>query len=285
MAQHILVTIDGAVLDPDVPFLHADDLAAIRGDALFESLLVRDGRARNVGRHLDRLAAGAADMELPAPDRQQWTTAVETAARTWTKENDGAEGFLRLVYSRGRESVPGATGYVTVGPLSPRVAGARRDGIDVITLPRGFSVDLKALAPWQLLGVKSVSYATNMAALRYAAKQGVDDVVFLSSEGTVLEGPRSSVVVVRNGGLVTTPSRNGVLVGTTQQSLFDVAASRGIACSEQTLRPADLVTADEVWLLSSITLGSRVNRIDGFELVHRRVPFSLAELVEEAIAD
>lgn len=35
----------------------------------------------------------------------------------------------------------------------------------------------------------------NMAALRHAARLGADDVIFLSSDGFVLEGPRSTVVI------------------------------------------------------------------------------------------
>lgn len=48
MPDRVLVTLDHEVLDADAPFLHADDLAVVRGDGVFETLLVRDGRARVV---------------------------------------------------------------------------------------------------------------------------------------------------------------------------------------------------------------------------------------------
>ena len=51
----MVVTLDGR-LHPRSPLLHADDLAAVRGDGIFESLLVRDGTAVPA-----RVPSGAAD--------------------------------------------------------------------------------------------------------------------------------------------------------------------------------------------------------------------------------
>ena len=40
-----MVPLDGERHEPGTPLLHADDLAVVRGDGIFETLLVRDGRA------------------------------------------------------------------------------------------------------------------------------------------------------------------------------------------------------------------------------------------------
>ncbi|MBR7551481.1 aminotransferase class IV, partial [Mycobacterium tuberculosis] len=88
--------------------LHADDLAAVRGDGIFETLLVRGGRARCVDLHLERLTRSAAMLELPEPDVDAWREAIDVAAEQWAADAPrGAEGMLRLVYSRGRESAAG----------------------------------------------------------------------------------------------------------------------------------------------------------------------------------
>ena len=63
-----------------------------------------------------------------------------------------------------------------------------------IAVPLGLDPTLRADAPWLLGGVKSTSYAVNMAAMRFAAAQGADDVIFVSSDGKVLEGPTSTVL-------------------------------------------------------------------------------------------
>ncbi len=117
-------------------------------------------------------------------------------------------------------AVPVPTAYVLVLPVPDRVQKARTDGVAVVTLSRGISIDLAQAAPWQLLGAKTLSYASNMAALRFASRMGADDVIFTSTENRVLEGPRSSVVIARDKQLITPPAKNGVLPGVTQRALF-----------------------------------------------------------------
>ncbi|WP_328857044.1 aminodeoxychorismate lyase [Williamsia herbipolensis] len=305
MPHPILVTYDGAVLDPDVPYLHADDLAAVRGDGVFETLLVRSGTARLVGLHLERLARSASLLDLPEPDAGQWRSAITTGARVWAEENGkDTEGVMRLVYSRGRESAPvgapgprdgaetgisresnEATAYLTVGPVADRVASARENGTSVITLDRGYSIDLASYAPWQLIGAKTLSYATNMAAQRHAAAQGAEDVIYVSSEGEVLESPRSTVIALFGDTLVTVPPEYGILHGTTQQALFTLAEKEGFVTETRSLRTADLIAADGVWLLSSITLAARVVTLNGYDMPVPARAAEFAALVDRAIED
>ncbi|MEE3849419.1 aminodeoxychorismate lyase [Gordonia sp. LSe1-13] len=284
-AAQILVTLDGTVHDPDEPFLHADDLAALRGDGVFETLLIRTGRTRKVGAHLDRLARSAEMMELPTPERDAWAKAIEVAEKQWTADNGDAEAWLRLVYSRGRESAPdaGPTAYVMAGAVADRVSHARSEGISVVTLERGFSTDLAERAPWQLLGAKTLSYATNMAALRHAATNGFDDVIYLSSEGAVLEGPRSTVVTVTGRTLTTPPTEAGILPGTTQRAVFETAAQEGWTTRTEVIRRADLIAADSVWLISSVALAARVTSLNRYVMPLSPNDHEFVDLVDRAI--
>lgn len=293
MSETILVTLADGPVDAGTPLLFADDLAAVRGDGIFETLLVRAGRACGVDSHLDRLTRSAAMLDLPQPDRAAFAGAIETAAGLWAQRHGGdTEGLLRVVYSRGREAHPAndatpelATAYVTVSALPSRAVAARADGVAVVTLPRGYSVDLAASAPWALLGAKTLSYATNMAALRHAARLGYDDVIYTSNEGEVLEGPRSSVVAVFGRTLVTPPAEVGILPGTTVRQVFETAESRDWQTKSESLFPEDLIAADAVWLVSSVTLAAPVRRLNDYRFVPA-APESEDEfraLVDEAI--
>jgi 4-amino-4-deoxychorismate lyase len=285
----VVVTLDRGSCDPDTPLLYADDLAAVRGDGVFETLLVRDGAPCLLEAHLRRLTHSAKLLELPEPDLVAWRRAIATAAHAWAAEGKG-EGALRLVYTRGREGGSPPTAYVTVNPLADRVAGARRDGVSALSLDRGLPVAGTDAMPWLLAGAKTLSYAVNMAALRHAAQQGADDVIFISSDGFLLEGPRSTVVIAAEGApgsdgpcLLTPPPWYPILRGTTQQALFEVARAKGYDCDYRALRPADLLTAQGVWLISAITLGARVHTLDGRPLRQAPIAAEFTALVDAAI--
>jgi 4-amino-4-deoxychorismate lyase len=285
----VVATLDGQLHDPQTPLLHADDLAVVRGDGIFESLLVRDDRPCLLEAHLGRLTQSARLMDLPEPDLPRWRAAVATAASAWAKQG-GQEGVLRLVYSRGRESGSAPTAFAMIGALPGRVAGVRKDGLAALTFARGLPADGVTEMPWLLAGAKTLSYAVNMAALRHAERQGAGDVIFVSSDGYILEGPRSTVVIAtepENGAgssaLFTPPPWYPILRGTTQQALFEVARNKGYDCDYRALRYADLVAAQGVWLVSSITLAARVHTLDGKMLRHAPLADELTELVDAAI--
>jgi len=283
----VLVTLDGQVHDPGRPLLFADDLAAVRGDGVFETLLVRDGRPCLVEAHLYRLVQSARMMDLPEPDLAAWRRAIGIAVGQWTSADEGA---LRLVYSRGRENGTAPTAYLTVNPVPDRVAVTRRDGIAAVLLDRGLPATGVDAMPWLVAGAKTLSYAVNMAALRHGAEKGAGDVIFVSTDGYLLEGPRSTVVVATDDGaggtcFLTPPPWYPILRGTTQQALFDVARQKGYDCDFRALRPADLFAAQGVWLVSSMTLAARVHTLDGRPLPHTRLAAEVAALVDAAIVN
>ena len=289
MAEHpgVVVTLDGQLHDPQVPLLHADDLAAVRGDGIFETLLIREGRPCLLDAHLGRLAHSAQLVDLPAPDTARWRAAVDVAVEAWSA-GGGNEGVLRLVYSRGREHGSAPTAYATVGAVPARVHAVRRDGLAALTLERGLAADGIDAMPWLLAGAKTLSYAVNMAALRHAERHGAGDVIFVSTDGHILEGPRSTVVIATptpegRTCLLTPPPWYPILRGTTQQALFEVARNKGYDCDYQALAPADLFAAQGVWLVSSITLAARVHTLDGKPLAHAPLADDISALVDAAI--
>ncbi|MDV8002408.1 aminodeoxychorismate lyase [Rhodococcus sp. IEGM 1408] len=263
------------------PLLLADDLAAVRGDGCFETLLLVNGRVAKPERHLARLARSSSALGITGgPTAEEWRAGIALAAREW---GPGSEAMLRLVLSRGPERGGAETAYITVAPVGPHAVRARAEGIAVTALNRGFPADFAATAPWMLLGSKTLSYAANMAALRHAAANGFDDVVYLSAEGEVLEGPRSTLVIARSGELVSPPVEVGILEGTTLAALAEVAKGQGIAVRRERLLMTDLLAADAVWLLSSVTLAARVRRIDAVTLPEADPGIAVAGMVDRAV--
>src|SRR6202012_613069 len=284
----VVVTLDGEVHPPGTPLLFADDLAAVRGDGVFETPLVRDGRACLVEAHLSRMGHSAKLLDLPEPDPAAWRHAIEVATQQWVSDTADDEGAMRLVCSRGRERGSAPTAFVTVNPVAERIAAVRRDGLAAIPLQRELpSAGVEAM-PWLLAGAKTLSYAINMAALRHADRHGAGDVIFVSTDGYVLEGPRSTVVIAMPGDdgnvcLLTPPPWYPIFRGTTQQALFAAARAKGYDCDYRALRVSDLVAAQGIWLVSSMTLAARVHTLDGRALPRAPMVSEFAELVDAAI--
>ncbi|MCP2259376.1 4-amino-4-deoxychorismate lyase [Streptoalloteichus tenebrarius] len=259
--MRVLAGLDGTLLDPEAPLLRADDLGVLRGDGVFETVLVVDGRPRELEAHLDRLARSAAMLDLPEPDRVAWRRCARAVIDAWPV---GEEMALKLVYTRGPEFGDGSTTAYAMGlPISESTRRQRVEGVSALTLERGFAPEHAERAPWLLLGAKSLSYAVNMAALRHAQANGADEVIFVAADGSVLEGPTSTVVVVRERTLRTTPPSSGVLPGTTQAALFRGAERAGWTTKVEPLRAADLWEADAVFLASSVRRVTRVHTLDG----------------------
>lgn len=261
--MRVLALLDGTVIDPSTPLLRADDLGVLRGDGIFETIMVVDRAPREVGPHLDRLARSATLMGMRLPERSRWERVVRTVIDEWPWESE-REMALKLVCTRGIDGGDGTpTAYALGMSVGADAVRQRRSGVSVITLERGYASDLMERAPWLLLSAKTLSYAVNMAAMREADSRGADEVLFTATDGSVLEGPTSSVVIAEGRTLRTTPPSSGVLRGTTQGALFRAAGRAGWETRVERFSAERMWHADGVWVVSSIRMITQVHTIDG----------------------
>jgi 4-amino-4-deoxychorismate lyase len=268
----VVAVLGVGLVDPTAPLVRVDDAGLTRGDGCFEGCRLRDGVLDKLDAHLARMARSAAALEIEF-DVEAWRALVAGAVAAWTEPGEAA---VKLLLTRGP---PGAspTGFVAIGALPADYGRLRRDGLKVITLCRGTAADAFADAPWLLGGVKSLSYAVNMAAQREAARRGVDDVLFVSADGVVLEAPTGSVVWAIGHTLHTTPAgTTGILAGTTQRLLFDRAAAAGWSTAQTRAHVDELHAADVVWLIGSVRGPVDVIELDG--MIRGRAPGLDAEV-------
>jgi 4-amino-4-deoxychorismate lyase len=251
-----------ALADVDQPQLSVMDLAATRGDGVFETLSVIGGKPQVMNHHLARFARSAAMLDLPTPDPDAWRAAIRAAV---AELEPAPESFVKIVLSRGIEGSGTPTGWAYASH-SPDHTQARTTGIAVVTLDRGYRHDVASTSPWLLAGAKTLSYAMNKAAMREAARRGADDVVFVSSDGILLEGPTSTLIFTRGDTMVTPHPDLGILDGTTQASLFCFAEARGMTTAFEHVNPNALLEADAAWLVSSVRLVAPIRRVDAVEL-------------------
>jgi 4-amino-4-deoxychorismate lyase len=261
----LLAILGAGLVDPDTPVVQADDPGLTRGDGCFEGCRVVTTGAGvstvdQLDAHLARMSRSAAALDIDF-DESAWRALIAAATGAWPESGEAA---LKLMLTRGRPLAGTPTGILTISSLPPDYARQRRDGVRVITLCRGTASDVFADAPWLLGGVKTLSYAVNMAAQREAARRGADDVLFVSTDGRVLESTVSSVVWSSGRTLHTTPlGPSGILGGTVQELLFARAPAAGWRTCVRSASVDDLHAADVLWLTGSVRGPVDVIELDG----------------------
>jgi 4-amino-4-deoxychorismate lyase len=261
MPERVVAVLGRGVVPADTPILRADDLGALRGDGIFETVHVRGGRPWLLDEHLARMAVSAARLELDLPPAGALVELAEQALHGWPA---GVEGALRIVCTRGGEDGGPVTVFATLTEVAARQLHHRREGIAVGTATLGYPAGARTDAPWLLGGAKTVSYAVNMASQRWATAQGLDDVLWVSGDGWALEAPTANLVWLSDGRLWTVPAKiTGILAGITTRWLLEHAGELGLAAGERMIRPADLVSADGVWLASSVRGLAEIRVLDG----------------------
>jgi branched-chain amino acid aminotransferase len=234
--------VDVACLDGDVvPLAEAripvTDAGLLRGDGVFEVMRLYDGIPFARARHLERLAQSAGNLRLEldvaACDRDI-DALLEAAGPTG--------GLLRLVATRGGHRIALLEDLPGFGPTL-RLGCVTYEPVRVLD------------------GIKSLSYASNMLAMRLARERGFDDALLIAPDGRVLELPTASFFWVADGALYTPPLSEHILDSITRQIVFEVAEPH-----ETTATVADLASASEAFAASSVVEVMAVSAIEEREL-------------------
>jgi 4-amino-4-deoxychorismate lyase len=244
------------LVDPGEPVVRADDEALLRGRAAFETLRVYGGRPFRLEAHLDRLVGSAASIDLPPLERDALEQLVPLVLDAAAEK----DAVLRLVWTAGPAGGQ-ATGLALVTPIPEWIEETRARGARGVSL-----LGVRAAVPWLLPGVKSTSYAVNMAAEAEARRRGADEAVFVDADGVVLEGTVTNVWW-RAGDTLRTPALElGILAGVTRAALLQLAAPAGFEVEEGVFPLEDLLAAEEAFTSSSVRELMPLVEVDGREL-------------------
>jgi 4-amino-4-deoxychorismate lyase len=248
-----LATTELGRADPTEAVVRADDEALLRGRAAFETMRVYAGTPFRLEPHLDRLVASAASIGLPPLSRDELMRLVELVLPAEGSE----DASLRLVWTAGPEGGR-ATGLALLSSIPDSVEELRARGSRIASL-----LGVRAAVPWLLPGVKSTSYAVNMAAEAEAKRRGADDAIFVDSEGIVLEGTVTNIWW-RVDDVLRTPSLDlGILAGVTRAAVLELAPAAGYQVEEGAYPLRDALAADEVFTSSSVRELQPVVELDG----------------------
>ncbi len=217
------VMVDGELVPAGEPATIEMDDGLVRGDGVFEGMRFYGRQPRTPEAHLERLAKSGAGVGIPVDlDR------LRSEMAAFGEATINADCSVRLMLTRGghviwrEEPVPSFPDGQSLFPIAHRVTP-------------------------MLIGVKTLSYASNMRAQRMAKDQGSHDaLMFRIEDRAILEGPTTSFGWLEGDTLVFPPIDIGVLDSITRRIAMEAVPS---AERERTLD--DLAKSDGAFLLSS----------------------------------
>jgi branched-chain amino acid aminotransferase len=261
------VWVDGALLPADQLHLSAFDRGFQLGDGVFETLRARAGHPTELAEHLARLRRSAAGLDIELGATLEADLSRGVADLLAAEGLDGPEGdaSIRITASRGAAASRGLlpagattpTIVIQAWPVPPPPAGHLELGLHLV------SSTVRRDPTNPLVALKTTSRADYVFARLEARRAGADDALFLTIDGRLSEATSANIFLVRGAELATPALDCAILPGTTRTWILRWAVDAGLRPVEGSLAPADLVTADEAFLCSSVAGILPVTRFDG----------------------
>jgi branched-chain amino acid aminotransferase len=228
--------LDGVIAPDGAITLDAHGSLVAYGEGLFETLPVLDGSPCFLAAHLRRLDGACRELGLGAGPAERLVR--DEIARL-------ASAFGSTTFSL-RVSVFRDGGRVRRLLVPAPIPGDVGHGVAVGVCAAAFD------GPRPLARLKTLNYLVPRLAHQEGAARGFGEVLFTLPDGTVLEGTRSSVFMVREGSLVTPPLSLPILPGVTREVILDCARADGIPVREERFGLDALRAVDEAFLSASV---------------------------------
>jgi 4-amino-4-deoxychorismate lyase len=243
MSDSLGTWIDGAPAD----LLPTDDRGLHYGDGVFETILVRAGRARFLETHLARLARGCQRLHIPFDRMPELRAEIARAC-----QQAPALAVLKIIVTRG--SAP-RRGYAPERAASPRrllslwrtlpLSAEQADGVVLM-----FSSVTASEQPL-LAGIKHLNRLENVLAAEEAREAQVFDALLRTGAAHLVSGAMSNLFLVKAGAIRTPAVDRAGVAGVLRAVVLRECMALRIDAAEQPLTAEDLLTADEVFVTNA----------------------------------
>lgn len=242
------------IRDAGEPIVSPGQVGLLNGWGVFSTIRVYDGVPFAYERHFARMQRDAARLRVPFPDSQDWL--LDRLYRL-IEANHALNATLRVVVVRNQ-------GGMWQGPAATRP-------FDVIAFTAevnnwGDSVRLGLIpharhAASEFAGAKYLSWSENLTWYERAHEKGFDEVILLNERGEIAELTSANIFAVHGNRVSTPPLASGCLPGVTRAVLIEISQ-----IEEKTLVPADLESADEVFISSTTRELMPVRSVEGLNI-------------------
>jgi branched-chain amino acid aminotransferase len=254
--------VNGTITSADTAVIPVLDHGFLFGEGVYEVLRTYNGVPFLYDKHVARLRHSARHLQLNVPFDDG--TLNERIAETIAAAGITGEAYIRILLTRGVGEItydvratPDPSLIIIVKPQEEPAARIRTDGIRLSLVPilRNHPGSVNPI-------IKSTNLLNNALAMQEANRRGAEEALMCNYRGELSECSQSNFFMVRGGVVLTPASEAGLLEGVTRAFLFDVARDAGIELRAATLLPADIESADEIFITSTTREVSPVVRVD-----------------------
>lgn len=216
---------------------------AFRGHGVFDTILIKDGKAIYLGKHLERLKNHAHIMNID----------IEMTEKSFN-DFDIQNGAISILVTGG----PAERGLKSPENPEPKIA------VRIFEIPENKPIHAiiaqttrrNEFSP--LSQIKSLNYGDNILAMQEAEKQSANEAILLNTKGHVACFTTGNLFILKKGKLYTPALSDGVMNGIIRQKWIQ----RGNII-EKSLKPKDLEKADAIFLTNSLRGIVPVTRLNG----------------------
>ena len=226
--------------------------ATMYGDAVFETIRMRDNKLLFVEDHYFRLMASMRILRMPIPMEFTPEFFVDEANRL-AEEVAVTDGRLRVQVVRKSE------GKYTPDDNNECVWWMELEELstqDYTWTSNGLKVDLfkdHYIQPGLLSTLKSSNALPYVLAGIFAKENGFDAMLLVNDKKMLVEANAANVFVLKDNILKTAPLEDGPLRGVFRKNLIGWAKEIGLEIKEESINPFELQKADEIWLTNTIS--------------------------------
>jgi branched-chain amino acid aminotransferase len=252
-----LVWVNGTLADKLDAKVSPFDHGLLYGDGVWEHLRVFGGKLFRTAEHLNLLFAAAEALAIAVPhSREELTAAIEATL----KANHRTEGYVRVIVTRG----PG-----TIGPdprkIHPQVVVIAEEyqpfpqelyghGLHAVVFPTPLDTEHPANR-YRTLGRPHL-----VLAKQHALRHGCLEAILVNRAGDAVGTTEGFLFAVKDGAVVVAGGQPTDVAGFAVATL---AGQGGLVVAEYNLKPADLLTAEEVFIAGTACGVIGLVRIDG----------------------
>ena len=256
------VYVNGTISPADQAVVPVYDHGFVYGEGVYETLRTYRRVPFLYDRHVARLRQSAERLFLDVPFTD--AALLQWIGQTMDAAGQLEEGYIRILLTRGvgdlsydPKSTPTPTTVIIVKPFVPPPARVFTDGIRISL------VDMLRNHPRSVDPIiKSNNLLNNALAMQAAYRAGAEEALMCNYRGELTECSQANFFMVRGGVALTPASEAGLLEGVTRAFLFELGRELALEVREAVLLPADLESADEMFITSTTRELSPVVKVD-----------------------